>query len=141
MSSGDTIPVHEGLFTSPDDDPPHLIGGRCRACERHHFPKVGTCPYCSAEQVDEAQLSRQGTLWAWTAVTSRPPGYHGEVPYGFGVVELPEGLRLVTRLTEPEPERLRFGQAMRLEVVPLHTDGDGRAVTTYAFAPVADGWP
>jgi uncharacterized OB-fold protein len=74
-------------------------------------------------------------LWAWTAVTHPPPGYRGEVPYGFGVVELPEGLRVVSRLSEADPGRLRAGQPVHLVLETLHTDDDGRSVVTYAFAP------
>ena len=57
------------------------------------------------------------------------------VPFGFGVVELPEGLRLITRLTETDPARLAFDMPMRLTIVPLHVDADGREIVTYAFAP------
>ena len=78
-------------------------------------------------------LSADGSLWAWTGVTAPPPGYRGEVPFGFGVVELPEGVRVITRLTEPDPAALRFGQPVRLAIVPLHTDDEGRTVVTYAF--------
>jgi uncharacterized OB-fold protein len=81
------------------------------------------------------ELSASGTLWAWTAVTSAPPGYQGEVPYGLGVVELPEGIRVIARLTEGNPAALVSGQAMQLRIVPLHTDADGRDVVTFAFAP------
>ena len=62
-------------------------------------------------------------LWAWTAVTAPPPGYQGEVPFGVGVVELPEGLRVITRLTEGDPGALASGQPMELRIVPLHRDG------------------
>ena len=72
-------------------------------------------------------------MWAWTAVTAAPPGYQGSLPYGVGVVELPEGIRVITRLTEGDPAALRQQQAMELRVVPLHTDAE---VVTYAFAPV-----
>ena len=120
------VPVQEGLF-----DDGQLIGGRCGACGEPHFPLLGTCPYCSADEVERVALSAEGSLWAWTAVTAPPPGYEGEVPFGFGVVELPEGLRVITRLTEADPARLRFGQAMQLEIVPLQ-----EGVVTYAFAPV-----
>jgi uncharacterized OB-fold protein len=68
-------------------------------------------------------------------VTAPPPGYQGEVPYGIGVVELPEGVRVITRLTEGDPGALTSGQAMELRIVPLHRDGDGNEVVTYAFAP------
>lgn len=127
------VAVAAGLFT--DDDDPALLGGRCRNCRRPHFPSAALCPYCSSAEVEEARFSGPGRLWVHTAVTAAPPGYSCEVPYGFGVVELPEGIRVVTRLTEADPGRLRAGQPMALVVVPLHTDEDGRQVVTYAFAP------
>jgi uncharacterized OB-fold protein len=126
------VPVRAGLFV--DEDPPALVCGRCRRCEAHHFPLQASCPYCSADSVDEVHLRGPGRLWAHTAVTAAPPGYDGAVPYGFGVVELAE-LRVVTRLTEPDPAHLRPGQAMDLVVVPLEADDEGHAVVTYAFAP------
>jgi len=83
------------------------------------------------------ELSPTGNLWAWTAVTAPPPGYTGEVPFGVGVVELPEGIRVIARLTESDPGRLTMGQLMELRVVPLHVDADGNDVVTFAFGPVA----
>jgi len=132
------VPVHDGLFSIAADGTPRLIGGLCASCQRHHFPLLTTCPYCSAQVVSETLLSAAGSLWGWTAVTTAPPGYRGEVPFGFGVVELPEGLRVITRLTEPVPERLEQGQPMHLVVAPLHVDDEGRSVVTYAFAPEGD---
>jgi uncharacterized OB-fold protein len=122
--------VHDGLFVT--DPEPRLLGSRCTDCGGHHFPAHLTCAYCASEDVTPVELSTRGELWSWTAVTAAPPGYEGDVPFGFGVVELPEGVRVITRLTEPDPSRLRSGQPMRLVVVAL-TD----AVTTYAFEPVA----
>jgi uncharacterized OB-fold protein len=80
--------------------------------------------------VQPVELSPGGTLWAWTAVTAAPPGYEGDVPFGFGVVELPEGVRVITRLTESDPHALQLDQSMRLVLVPLAGD-----VVTYAFEP------
>jgi uncharacterized OB-fold protein len=127
--------VRDGLFTEATDGSVRLLGGRCGSCGEHHFPSAATCPYCSAEDVTEALLSPTGTLWSWTAVTAPPPGYRGGVPFGFGVVELPERIRVITRITEADPARLRRGQAMRLEIVPLHRGEDGQPVITYAFGP------
>jgi uncharacterized protein len=128
-----TSPVHEGLFTG--DDPPSLLGGRCASCGHYHFPRHPICPYCSSDDTEASELSGTGRLWAWTAVTHAPPGYRGAIPYGFGVVELPVGLRVVTRLTEADPGRLHDGQPMHLVIEPLYQDEDGRRVVTYAFAP------
>ncbi|HVC68711.1 MAG TPA: OB-fold domain-containing protein [Acidimicrobiales bacterium] len=128
-----SVPVQQGLFT--DTDPPHLLGGRCTVCGHPHFPRHDICPYCSSGATEAALLSSAGHLWAWTAVTHPPPGYQGPVPYGFGVVELPEGLRVITRLTEADPDTLRAGQPMHMVLEPLHTDEEGRSVVGYAFAP------
>lgn len=127
-----TRPVHDGLFTARG-----LIGGRCAVCGRHHFPAAAMCPYCRASDVERVELSATGTLWCWTAVTAAPPGYRGDVPFGFGVVELPEGIRVITRLEEPDPDRLTFGTPVEFAVTPLHTDDEGNDVVTYTFAPAA----
>jgi uncharacterized protein len=123
--------VRDGLFT--DAAEPALLGSRCAACGSVHFPRADACTYCATEHPEPVELSRRGTLWAWTAVTAPPPGYRGEVPYGVGVVELPEGVRVISRLTESDPDALTAGQAMELRVVALQSDGD---VVTYAFAPL-----
>jgi uncharacterized OB-fold protein len=133
MPMSERVMVRQGLFT--DGEAPALLGSRCTVCGAHHFPRHDTCPYCSTEDPVPTELSASGTLWAWTAVTSAPPGYQGEIPYGLGVVELPEGIRVIARLTEGNPAALVSGQAMQLRIVPLHTDADGRDVVTFAFAP------
>ncbi|HZP42473.1 MAG TPA: OB-fold domain-containing protein [Candidatus Binatia bacterium] len=129
-----TRPIADGLFVD-DGDAPRLVAGRCAACGGLHFPRGTTCPYCAADGCTEARVGPAARLWLYTAVTTRPPGYRGPVPYGFGVVELDGGLRVVTRLTEADPARLRPGLAMRLVVEPLFTDDDGAAVLSYAFRP------
>jgi uncharacterized protein len=125
-----TRPVHEGLFDVDDDGTIRLIGGYSPTSGQFHFPLNETCPYSGATDVERVTLSPDATLWAWTSVTAAPPGYEGTVPYGFGIVELTEQrLRIVTRLTEPDPARLTFGQPMTLVAEEL-PDG----VTTWTFA-------
>lgn len=126
------IPVHEGLFEETADGP-RLRGTRCRACARHHFPASDGCPFCGSADVEAVALSPTGTLWGWTGVTAAPPGYDGPVPFGFGVVELPEGLRVITRLEEPDPSRLEFGQRMILVLAEVGTTDHGDPTVTYSF--------
>jgi uncharacterized OB-fold protein len=121
-----TGPVRAGLF-----DDRGLVGGSCAACGRRHFPLGRSCPWCGQEGPGEVRLSREGRLWSWTAVLTAPPGYEGPVPFGVGVVELPaDGLRVVTLLTEPDPDALRLGQPVHFSVVAL-TD----AASTWAYGP------
>ncbi len=129
-------PIAPGLFTSSDDGV-RLLASRCSKCACLQFPAADTCPYCGHDACAAHAVGPAGTLFLFTSVASRPPGYRGALPFGFGVVELREGLRVVTRLTEPDPTKLRAGQAMHLVVTPLFTDDDGTPVVSYAFAPDA----
>ncbi len=133
---GQRVPVRDGLFV--DAEVPRLLVSQCVSCGKVHFPRSETCPYCAGEGTEPKELTGPGVLWAHTSITAAPPGYLGEVPYGVGVVEFDEGIRIISRLSESDPFALREGQMMELVVVPLHTDDDGNDVVTYAFAAVKD---
>jgi uncharacterized OB-fold protein len=136
------VPVAEGIFTWPSDDP-QLIGGRCGACGIVTFPAQESCPRCASTDMREELLARQGRLWAWTTQEFPPPSppYTGPtggdfVPFGVGYVELPGEVKVETRLTETDPDVLTPGREMELVVVPFRTDDDGNEVVTFAFRPV-----
>jgi uncharacterized OB-fold protein len=126
--------VHDVLFREHPDGTIRLIGGYSPSSGYAHFPRLAACPFTGADDVEEVELPDHASLWGWTAVTAPPPGYRGEVPFGFGIVQLPGDLRIITRLTVADPDALSFGQEMRLVAVPLHDD-DGTTVITYAFEP------
>lgn len=127
------LPVRDGLFEEESDGGAALLGGRCRVDGRPFFPRAATCPYCASSDVEAVRLPSTGTLWAHTVVHTAPPGYDGPVPFGFGVVELDDGLRVITRLETVDVDGLRFGQPMRAVVIPLHDTDDGDTVVTYSF--------
>jgi uncharacterized OB-fold protein len=127
--------IEPSVLTVADDGTVTLLGGYSPTSGRYHFPRGDVCPYTGAADVEPVELSRDATLWGWTAVTAAPPGYEGAVPYGFGVVELVhEQLRLITRLVEADPARLAYGDRMELVGEVVATDGDGTEVVTWSFA-------
>jgi uncharacterized OB-fold protein len=132
------VPLKAGLLSSiePAEDP-RLLAARCRECRQLHFPATAFCPYCGGSDCETARLSSRGTLYAHTAVEKPPPGYRGSAPYGFGVVELPEGIRIVSRLTESRVDHLSFGMAMHLVLDDVFVDDAGDCVVGWAFAPEA----
>ena len=130
------VPLKEGLLTNVDDSgAARLLGGRCPSCTRFNFPAQSLCPYCASDGCATVPLSERGVIEVCTTVTNRPPGYEGPLPFGFGVVELPEGIRIISRIAEPA--RATPGAAVRLISEPLCIDNEGREVITYAFAPSA----
>ena len=133
--SGRPVPVHPGLFEADGDGTVALLGSRCRACARASFPRAEVCPYCGSPDLEPVRLSPTGTLWGWTTVRAAPPGYEGPVPFGFGVVELDDGVRVVTRLEIVDRPEVAFGMAMRASLAPVSENEDGDTVVTYTFEP------
>lgn len=94
----------------------------------------------------EHLLPRRGTLWTFTTQGFLPkePYASGETqetfrPYGVGLVQLGEEVRVESRLTEADPSVLHIGMEMVLDVVPFRVDDDGTEVVTFAFRPVPSG--
>jgi uncharacterized OB-fold protein len=129
------VALKDGLLSSVTDPAAaRLLGGRCGSCGRVHFPAQDLCPYCSSDGCEIIPLSAHGVIEVCTTVINRPPGYEGAMPFGFGVVELPEGIRIISRITNPN--RAHPGTPAHLRVEPLCTDAEGREVMTYAFEPI-----
>jgi uncharacterized OB-fold protein len=115
------------ISTWPDDEP-QLIGSTCATCGATTFPVQRHCPKCSGADMSEVRLPRRGTLVAWTTQGFPPgPPYKGPtgkdfVPFGVGLVQLDDVIRVEGRLTESDPAKLEFGQEVELTMVPFTTD-------------------
>ena len=129
------------ISTWPNPDP-QLVGSTCAGCGATTFPVQQRCPKCSGGEMSDVLLPRRGTLVAWTT-QGFPPGapYKGPagkdfVPFGVGLVQLDDTIRVEGRLTENDPEKLKFGQPVELTMIPFTKDEDGTEVVTFAFRPV-----
>jgi uncharacterized OB-fold protein len=130
------------VFTWPADNP-RLLGGKCEHCQTVTFPAQARCPRCSHPDMAAAPLPRRGTLVSWTTQEFPPSrNYRGDPtgesfePYGVGLVQLDDVVRVESRLTESDPEKLDFGMEVELRIVPFYVDNDGNEIMTFAFAPV-----
>lgn len=138
---GKKIPIAEGLFTWPSDNPA-LLASRCRGCGIATFPAAESCMACSGQDVSIEELPRRGTLWTWTVqqFMPKPPYLSNETsatftPYGVGYVELPGGVRVEGRLTENDPEKLSIGMEMELLFDTYRVAENGDEVISFFFKP------
>ena len=130
------------ISTWPDENP-QLIGSQLRQLRSHHVSRAGPLP-----QVQQARtcptllLPRRGTVVAWTTQGFAPGApYAGPtgkdfVPFGVGLVQLGDVVRVEGRLTENDPAKLKFGMEVELTMIPFTTDADGNEIVTFAFQPV-----
>jgi uncharacterized OB-fold protein len=129
------------ISTWPEENP-QLIGSQCGACHATVFPVQTHCPKCSKAEMSDLGLPRRGTLVAWTTQGFAPgapyigPTGKDFVPFGVGLVQLDDVVRVEGRLTENDPAKLQFGMDVELTMIPFATDAEGNDVITFAFKPV-----
>ncbi|HEV8711580.1 MAG TPA: OB-fold domain-containing protein [Candidatus Binatia bacterium] len=83
---------------------------RCPNCGTwRHVPR-DMCAKCGSFAWEWAKSSGKGKLFSWTtAMQPMLPQFADLVPYSPVVIEMDEGVRLVSWLTDVPPEELRLG--------------------------------
>jgi len=132
------VPCREGLWSTPlaADGKPQLIGSKCSQCGEVFFPVNPVCVNCQNQTMNEIKLSRRGKVWSFSAIMLPPPRYKGEVPFHLGYVELPEGIKIWTRILKAEVGGLQVGQEVELEIDIMEEDDEGNEVLGYCFVPL-----
>ncbi len=100
---------------------------RCEDCGTWRHPPRVLCGRCASERWQWALSSGRGRLFTWT-VTHQPlvPAFAEAVPYVVAVVELEEGVRLVSGLRGIEAAELELdlplevGFEIASETIGLH---------------------
>ncbi len=139
MTTENKVPVIEGLFTWPSEEP-RIIASRCKKCGTVAFPKLPFCnnPDCEKvrENVELIELSKEGTLYSYSYQLYQPPApFRMEPfkPYAIGMVDFPEGIRMwgiITRM-----ENLKIGMKVETTVGTLYED-EGKEYLTWMWNPI-----
>jgi uncharacterized protein len=90
---------------------------QCGKCGRFVFYPRGLCPHCHAEQLTWQPVSGKGSIHSFTIVYRHwNPGFAADAPYVVALVELEEGVRLVSNLidVEADPARISIGAPVEL---------------------------
>ncbi|WP_420639173.1 FAS1-like dehydratase domain-containing protein [Candidatus Poriferisocius sp.] len=94
---------------------------QCLRCGQLQHPPGVRCPACGSTETGYAVVSGKGTLYSYVvAHHPRVPAF--DYPLSIGLVELDEGVRLVSNITDCQPDQLRVG--MPLEVWHRQTHDD-----------------
>ena len=104
----------------------------CGPCERAiHYPREA-CPHCLGTELAFRDAAGTGTVYARTEIP-KPwnPTMVGRTPYVVALVELPEGVRLLTNVVGPGAEGAAIGDAVEVAWEPL---SDGRHLPVFVLA-------
>ena len=110
-----------------------LLIQRCTGCDRFRHPPRPMCPNCHALEWEPVEASGRGSVFSF--VMPRHPQYPWFEPdYIVALVELEEGVRLVTNLVEVVPADVTIGMAVQ---VRFDEFADGLVLPM--FTPVRPG--
>ena len=118
-----------------EGDQPHLIGSKCTLCSSIFFPQQTLCTECFADDALEPYpLSTRGKIYAFTIVEREslaPKGF--QVPYVYGYIELPERVRVLSKIIGWAPETLKLDAPVELVLESLREISDGEKVIGFRF--------
>ncbi|MER7725050.1 OB-fold domain-containing protein [Streptomyces sp. NPDC096323] len=103
-----------------------LLIQRCTACDTPRFPWLPGCNACGSPEWDTVEASGEGTVFSH--VVMHHPSFpafsdSGEGgPYAVALIELAEGVRMVSNVVGVPCDKVRVGMLVRLEF--LRTDPD-----------------
>ena len=142
MATKERVPAIDGWFSV--DGEPRLLGSRCPACGTVFFPKAsGACrnPDCDGDVLEDAALSRTGTVWSYTDAQYEPPPPFVPPsdpfePFAIAAVELAEEQLVVLGqvVAGVGVDDLRIGMEVELVLEPLFED-DERVHLVWKWKP------
>lgn len=91
-----------------------LIIKSCVDCGRAHFYPRELCPHCHSDNLSWIEASGRGVIYSFT-VCRRPagPAFADEVPYVVALIDLPEGPRMMSRITG-DPSDVAIGRQVNV---------------------------
>lgn len=108
-----------------------LLIQRCKGCGDLHHPPGPVCPKCHSFEWDTVESSGKGEVYSFV-VMHYPEVPPFEYPNPVGLIELEEGVRIISQLIGVKPGDVKIGQKVQVEFVTF--DGD---LTLPQFRPVA----
>jgi uncharacterized protein len=86
---------------------------RCAACTKHVYYPRESCPHCGAAALEWTAPKGTGTVHAVTTVR-RKPADGGDL--NVSLIDLDEGVRMMSRVDNVAPGSVRIGQRVRARV-------------------------
>jgi acetyl-CoA acetyltransferase/uncharacterized OB-fold protein len=85
----------------------------CTACERPHWFPRDACPHCLGDTIVWREASGRGVVHACSTMPKAAlPGLVGHVPYVVALVDLAEGVRVMTNVVGCPADEVHVGQAV-----------------------------
>ncbi|MCL2337985.1 MAG: Zn-ribbon domain-containing OB-fold protein [Firmicutes bacterium] len=90
-----------------------LLLKKCTSCGHIDFPPYMYCTECMSLDYEWIESSKRGTVYSFsTTYAGAPPAFTADQPYTLIFVDLPEGVRMLSRIVDCPPEEVKIGMAV-----------------------------
>jgi len=103
-----------------------LVAQQCASCGRLRHPPRPMCPHCRSVDVELVELSGRGTVYSFSII-HYPPTPYFDYPVLAVLVDLDEGIRLVSNLVGLDPASIEGTSLVGARVVVDWVSADGDA--------------
>ncbi|MFO8009596.1 MAG: Zn-ribbon domain-containing OB-fold protein [Dehalococcoidia bacterium] len=91
-----------------------LMGTTCKKCGKKYFPPRMDCAQCLDSDVDWFEIKGPGKLVTYSCINFGPSGFEEVQPYILGIVEFPEGVRVLAKISDNvDPGTIKTGMALK----------------------------
>ena len=141
MSEVRRVHAVDGLFAETSEGP-RLLRLEVRRLPDLLLPALRDLPQPRLQRLGHAagELRPHGTLWSYAIQNYPPPppvlSPQPYEPYGVGLVDMPGGLRVLGRLSTPEPMAVEVGCRVELVLEALTRNEAGEDVISWQFKPL-----
>lgn len=92
-----------------------LLLQKCRNCGAlQTFPR-SLCYKCLSDALDWVPASGRGTIYTFSTIYRPPaPEFAGDVPYTIALVELEEGVRMMSNIVDCAPDDIEIGMGVQV---------------------------
>jgi uncharacterized protein len=90
-----------------------LVIPRCNQCNKFFFYPTVLCPHCHTMGHSWVEAVGTARVYSFTAVY-RAPVLGVPTPYVVGIVELPEGIRMMTNIVDCSPDDVSIGMPVKV---------------------------
>jgi uncharacterized protein len=111
-------------------DAGRLVAQRCAGCGQLRHPPRPMCPHCHSLEYEVIDLAGAGTVYTYS-ILHYPQIPVFTYPVIAVIIELDEGVRIVSNLEDVSPEDVRIGMRVAVRFVPTRND-----VAVPVFAPL-----
>ncbi|MFE2097003.1 bifunctional MaoC family dehydratase N-terminal/OB-fold nucleic acid binding domain-containing protein [Streptomyces sp. NPDC059468] len=107
-----------------------LLIQRCTGCGTLRHPWLPGCNACGCPDWDTVEASGEGTVYSYV-VMHHPPFPAFDPPYAVGLIELAEGVRMVSNVVGVPYDKVRIGLPVRAEFMSCEDDGGGLVLPVF----------